>query len=286
MRNSLLIFALAAIFTSCNQEELEKLNKENARLEQLSSQKDSSINNMMSTFNEIENNLAEIKAREQMVEINRDSDPESGGDFDRTEKIKEDIQMINFLLEENKKMIQNLNSQLEASNLKLSEFRVMVNRLKTQITEKDQQIAELRTQLSNMNIQMDSLHFTLDTLELANQKQRKLIEEKITEVNTAYYAYGTFEELEEQNVLTQSSGFLGLGKEEILKEDFNKEYFSKIDITRQKSFLIYADEARLITTHPANSYEFKGTEDSVDSLVITSPAEFWKASKYMVILVE
>lgn len=282
------VFPLVLIFSlaSCNQEELDKLKEENQQLEQKADQKDSSINDMMATFNEIENNLAEIKAREQMVEISREGDTEGGAQYDRTEKIKEDIQMINYLLEENKKMIENLNAKLKASDLKVSEFRTMVNRLQTQLKEKDEQIAELRGQLSSMNIQMDSLHFTLDTLSLANQKQRRVIEEKITQVNTAYYAYGTYEELEEQNVLAKSGGFLGLGKDEVLRDDFNKEYFSKIDITKQKSFLIYAEEARLISTHPAGSYEFMGTENSVDSLVITSPDEFWKASKYMVVLVE
>ena len=87
-------------------------------------------------------------------------------------------------------------------------------------------------------------------------------------------------------MLTKEGGFLGIGKNEELKDDFNKDYFSKIDIREQKSFLLYAKKAELITTHPKSSYEFMGADNKVDSLVIKDSEAFWNASKYLVILLE
>jgi len=45
-------------------------------------------------------------------------------------------------------------------------------------------------------------------------------------------------------------------------------------------------KAKLITTHPDGTYHFTGTEKSVENLVIDKPEEFWKASNYLVVLVE
>lgn len=286
MKKLSLIFAAITLLVSCNQEEIDRLKEENAKLAEIAIKKDSSINEMMGTFNEIEENLAEIRLRENMVEINTELNPEDPGKFDRTQQIQEDIQMINMLLEENKKMIESLNSKLENSEIQVAEFREMVKRLNAQIAQKNEQIAALREELTNRNIQVDSLHTIIDTLALANQRQRKKIEEKVASINTAYYAYGTLDELLEAGVLMEEGGFLGFGKDVVLKDDFNKSYFSKIDWTQQKSFLIYAKDAELISSHPSSSYEFEGTEEQVDSLVITSPEDFWKVSKYAVILVE
>lgn len=286
MNRFLILFLAIAMFTSCNQEEIDRLKQENTQLTDIAIKKDSSINEMLGTFNEIEDNLAEIRMREKMVEINTEVNPEDPGKFDRTQQIQEDIQMINMLLEENKKMIASLNSKLKSSELKVDEFRTMVKRLNAQLSEKNKQIAELRTELRTMNYEVDSLNTVIDTLALANQRQKRNIEEKIANINTAYYAYGTEEELIDAGILKQEGGFLGFGKKNFLKDDFNKNYFSKIDWTQQKSFLIYADEAELITTHPPSSYEFKGTDQKVDSLVITSPEDFWQTSKYAIILVK
>ena len=286
MKRFLLISLAFVTLSSCNQDEIDRLKKENSELAEIAIKKDSSINEMLGTFNEIEDNLAEIRMREKMVEINTEVNPEDPGKFDRTQQIQEDIQMINMLLEENRKMIESLNAKLKSSELKVDEFRTMVKRLNAQIAEKNKQIADLRTQLKTKNYEVDSLTVIIDTLAIANQRQQKKIEEKIADINTAYYAYGTVDELVEAGILKLEGGFLGFGKKSLLKDDFNKEYFSKIDWTQQKSFLIYADDAKLITTHPPSSYEFKGAEDKVDSLVITSPQDFWQTSKYAVILVE
>lgn len=286
MKRLLFLFSALAVLASCNQDEIERLKKENAELADIAIKRDSSINEMMGTFNEIEENLAEIRMRENMVEINTEANLEDPGKYDRTQQIQEDIQMINMLLKENKKMIESLNSQLKNSEIKVDEFRAMVKRLNEQIIEKDKQIAELRVELKKMNYEVDSLHTIIDTLALANQRQKKTIEEKIADINTAYYAYGTLDELIEAGILMEEGGFLGIGKDVVLRSDFNKEYFSKIDWTQQKSFLIYAEDAELITKHPGSSYKFEGTGEKVDSLVITSPEEFWQTSKYAVILVE
>ena len=92
-------------------------------------------------------------------------------------------------------------------------------------------------------------------------------------------------ELEKQQVVTKDGGFIGLGKIEKLKDDFNRDYFEKIDIRKVKRLKLFCAKAKLITTHPANSYKIYG-QNRVDSLVITNPNQFWSVSKYLVVVVE
>ena len=66
---------------------------------------------------------------------------------------------------------------------------------------------------------------------------------------------------------------------------FQKEYFTKVDITEMKELPLSAKKAKIITTHPAGSYKLEG-ENKVDKLVILNPDEFWSVSKYLVIVVE
>lgn len=280
---SLIALTLWMITSACNQEEVKQLENEKADLQDETSQKDSTINEMLGAFNEIQANLNQIRAKEEGIEIktaNYEGNPE-----DIRLSINEDVSRISELMRKNEAMIENLNKRMKSARIELSEFKKLVNNLNEEVQAKNEQIAELNRLLKNKELTIESLYFTVDSLALSNQKKSEEIKEKIDEINEGFYAYGTFDELRDKNVITKEGGFLGLGKSETLKNDFNKEYFSKIDIRKQRSFLIYANKAELITPHPEGSYKFYG-EDKVDSLVVTNPEEFWGATKYLVILID
>jgi chromosome segregation ATPase len=276
-------FVSLVFLSACNQEEVKQLEDEKSELQEETTQKDSLINEMLGSFNEIQANLNQIRAKEEGIELktaNYEGDPE-----DIRSAIKDDVNRISELMRKNEAMIDNLNKRMKAARIELSEFKKLVSNLNKEIKAKNEQIAELNRLLEDKELTIESLYFTVDSLAISNQKKDEKIQEKVDEINEGFYAYGTFEELRDQNVITKEGGFLGLGKSEALKNDFNKEYFSKIDIRKQRSFLIYANEAELITPHPEGSYKFYG-EDKMDSLVVTNPEEFWGATKYLVILVD
>ena len=186
---------------------------------------------------------------------------------------------------ENKKIIESLSKKLRASNLKMKEFKKMIERLKTQLQEKDLEISGLKNKLAGLNIEIDSLNLAIDTLFFQNTQKTKVIVEQKNELNTAYYVFGTDKELKEQKIISKKGGFVGIGGVRKLMHDFNKDYFTKIDISKTKTIEIFMKKAKLITNHPTDSYKIYG-EDKVDSLVITNPKKFWSVSKYLVIKVK
>ena len=95
---------------------------------------------------------------------------------------------------------------------------------------------------------------------------------------SAWFVFGTKSELKSQKIL--QSG-------DVLKNaDFNKDYFTQIDIRTTKEIKLYSKRAELLTTHPAGSYEIVKEDKGQLTLKITNPKEFWSVSKYLVIQVK
>ena len=69
-------------------------------------------------------------------------------------------------------------------------------------------------------------------------------------------------------------------------DDFNKDYFTQIDIRTDKEIKLYSKRAELLTTHPAGSYELVKDAKGQLTLKITNPSQFWSVSRYLVIQVK
>ena len=46
-----------------------------------------------------------------------------------------------------------------------------------------------------------------------------------------------------------------------------------------------SEKVNVVTNHPSNSYQIEGAEKEAKKLVILNAAEFWGASKYLVVVV-
>ncbi|MDB4534467.1 hypothetical protein N9242_06290, partial [Vicingaceae bacterium] len=106
------------------------------------------------------------------------------------------------------------------------------------------------------------------------------------ELNTAYYCYGSAKELEGQGVVSKKGGFIGIGKTAKLSDDFNKEYFTKVDISIINHIDLMSKKVKIVTNHPSDSYKIEGEDGSAEKLVILDSEAFWSASKYLVMVVE
>ena len=126
-------------------------------------------------------------------------------------------------------------------------------------------------------------HLKIDT-NLQEEKQESSV--KTQKLNTAYYAFGSSKELMKNNVITKEGGFAGIGRNKKLRDDFNKDYFTKVDISATSSIVLGAKKARLITTHPASSYKIEGADGKAEKITILNTEDFWSVSKYLVIVVE
>jgi hypothetical protein len=285
-----LLFVLSVmVLVSCGQhkKEIARMQAKQDSVSQLGVQKDNSILEFIGSMNEIQMNLDSIKSIEKIVSVQTASGTELKAEAKN--RIIEDIAQINNLLQKNKELVKSLQGKLRASNVKIAELENMISLLNKQMGEKDAEIATLKQELENLHINVAGLNQKIEQIttesEATIKAKTQTINEQTIAMNTAYYAFGTKKELEEKNVIEKEGGVLGMGKTIKLKKDFNRDYFMKIDIREFNQLPLNSKKAKIVTTHPADSYHLTGVK-TVEALVIDKPEEFWKATKYLVIVVE
>jgi DNA repair exonuclease SbcCD ATPase subunit len=279
----IILIIATTLLTACGnkQEEAEKnpladsLSNVNAQLNSQLSQKEAALQEFIDAFNEIQDNINQIKEKEKIVT----NSTQTGDVKSKEETIKEDIQAIYDLLNKNKMKVASLSKKLKDANIKNESLEKMIANLQSMIDEKDKEIEALKDKIEALNIELSNLQTSYQELAQEN-------EVKTEKLYTAYYAIGTAKELKEKGVITKEGGFIGIGKATKLKDDFNKDYFTKIDVTKITSIPISAKSAKVLTTHPSNSYKIVGDKKHVDRIEIINPDEFWSASKFLVIVIE
>ena len=237
-------------------------------------EKDAAIQELVSSFNEIQENLNAIKEKEKIIsKVTSDGDVKS-----KEDQIKEDIQSIYDLMAKNKDRIGSLSKKLKYSKLKIEGLEKMIENMQATLNLKDSEIEELKTKIEGLNVELSNLTTNYKAVENESNQKTEII-------NTAFYAIGTSKELKENNVITKEGGIIGLGKTTKLSSDFNKEYFTKINIEKTTSINLGAKKIKMLTTHPSSSYKLVG-EKPIEKLEITNTKEFWSASKYLVIILD
>ena len=284
MKNlSFLLFALAfTLFVSCgNNEKKPQTEKfeQNDSLQKIISQKDNEINDMMETFNQIQEGLREINEAENRVNIVKD-----GEGANKRRQIVENIQFIQNTMKQNRALIEKLRQQMRESSIKGDNMRKTIDELVKQLEEKDQQLRQLRAELDSKDIHIAELDKTVSTLndnvstlKTESSQKTETINAQDKQLNTAWFVFGTKKELKAQHIIDGSR---------VLESNFNKNYFTKIDIRAEKDIKLYSKSAKILTMHPSSSYTLHQDANKMYVLRINNPQIFWSTSKYLVIQVK
>jgi hypothetical protein len=243
--------------------------------------RDSSIGEWVTTFSEIERNIAIIKEKEHII-----STKSAGGELsnDKKQQIIDDIKYINTLIEQNKKKIASLNNQLSKSGGTIKGLQNTITGLEASVKQSEIDIIELKTTLLSKKFEIEQLNTEKTELQVAVVQKNETISIQTNEINKAFYACGTYKELRAKGLLTREGGFIGIGKSKTIASNFPDSSFKQIDITVMKSIQLDSKSAKLISEHPANSYQYIRDKDKkFVSLEITDPGQFWKISKYAVL---
>lgn len=282
----LIVLALGAVLlTKSHKQRIQEAGMyENQKVElaiQLS-QRDSIINEWVLAFNEIESDIKKITARENMLSL-QSMNPEISKD--KRKEILAELQLIREMIDQNKKKIAGLNKQLKNSGIRIASLQARVDSLDASIALRDRDIAALRTDLENRHLEIGQLVHKVDTMTVVIADRETKISQQTEEMNKAFVVSGTYKDLKEKGLLTKEGGVLGLGKKESLQENtLNDNLFTRIDITKTLTIPVNSKSAKLVTEHPASSYELIKDDDNMIAYIeIKDPSSFWKISKYAVV---
>ena len=272
-----------AMLASCvqNSAEYKKLQAENDSLKIENTRANAEMDEILNTLNEVEADIQSIRDAENYLNIQQQS-----GDLNQSsrERIKENMQLISETLKRNKQQISELEEKLKKSGIQSEALRKTISRLSSELDQKANMIVALQEDLAKKNVKIQELDATIaslnedvENLSTTTAAQSEKLKEQDKALHTAYYCFGTSKELKDQKILE---------KGDVLKnQDFNKDYFTKIDIRVDKEIKLYSKRAELLTNHPSGSYELVKDDKGQLTLRITNPKEFWSVSRYLVIQV-
>ena len=264
-----------ALLTSCgNGAQKDALKAQNDSLMVELSNRNAELDDIMGAFNEVQEGFRLINEAENRVDLQSGSIRENNAD-----KIKEDIRFISEKLQANREQIAKLEKQLKNSQYNSAQLKKAIANLTKELEAKQQQIETLQAELASKNIRIAELDDAVAGLnQNVSEAKAATVASQDKALNAAWFVFGTKSELKDQKILE---------KGDVLKSaDFNKDYFTQIDIRTDKEIKLYSKRAELLTTHPVGSYELVKDAKGQLTLKITNPTEFWSVSRYLVIQVK
>lgn len=283
MKKVFLFAMCAAVLTACNngaEKKEQAFAEERDSLMQVINDKDAELDEIMGTIGEIQEGFRRINEAEGRITVN-DGDVESESS---KETIRENMQYIQDAMAQNREKIKQLQEKLRASTVGSEKLKKMVDDLSAQLDAQKIKVQELEARLAEKDIliaqqgeAITTLNENVNALSEENKAKSQTVAEQDKQIHTAWYVFGTKSELKEQKILQ---------KGDVLKsDDFNQDYFTKVDIRYDKEIKLYSKSAKLLTNHPAGSYKLEKDNKGQYVLQITNPDAFWSVSKYLVVQV-
>lgn len=287
----LLVAACLVGLSACNtKKEKEQEGKDLSALtidslRQALTQSQNENSDMIETLSQIQEGFDRINEAEGIVNVESRQ-----GESANRQRILDNMALIQNKLKLNRELIANLQQQLRTSNQSdartKAKLEEMVANFTKQLEDKDAEIQKLRAELAEKDIkiaeqgeQINTLNSNVQDLTKKNEEKDKTVSAQDKELHTAYYVFGTKKELKEQRILEKGDA--------VLKgNNFNKDYFTRIDQRVTKTIKLYSKSAKLMTNHPAGSYTLEKDAQGQYTLRITNPQTFWSVSKYLVITVK
>jgi len=283
MKKILYVVACALALGACNQTggQQDAVLQERDSLQRIINEKDMELDDIMGTFNEVQEGIRRINEAEGRVTI-ADSNPENASNRD---VIRENMEFIQQAMQQNRDMIAQLQEKLKNSSIKGTKMQKTIESLQAQMDTQAARIQELEASLAEKDALIEAqgdaiagLNNNVVALTEENRANKDKMQQQDKELNTAWFVFGKKDELKEQKILT---------KGDVLKSgDFNKDYFTKIDIRYDKDIKFYSKSAQILTSHPEGTYQLVKDKQGQYELHITEPKKFWSVSKYLVVLVK
>lgn len=276
----LMAAALVMAFVSCGQNTKSGQTEADSLRSELEL-KQKEMDELLATINFVQDGFNQIDEAEGRIDL---AVSENGVKSDR-ERIGEQMDFIINRMRENREKIEQLNKMLKDSKNVSAQTKKTVESLTRQLNEKEEALVALQKELEAKNIriaQLDSLVGGLSTrvagLEADNESKGKIVDAQDKIINRAWYVFGTKKELRNHKIIDDG--------EVLQNENFDKDYFTEVDIREFTELPLYSKRATLETNHPAGSYELVKDTKGQYVLKITDPVKFWEVSRYLVIIVK
>jgi peptidoglycan hydrolase CwlO-like protein len=243
-------------------------------------------NSAIDAIAEIQDSLNAIVVGDTTVAaLSQRLESEQGLTRTQSEAAMQRISVINASIQRTKVRINDLETRLEKSGIRVASLTRMVNSLKRNVSAKEEMIAGLSTRVDSLQTAVAGLQSDVQAKQDTITAKDQTIEERRRELATVFYVVGTRKDLQKSGVLVNKGGVLGLGKTAMLSGNYNESLFTPIDTDQQTTVDTPAaktEKVKVISPQATSSYELTKSGDRVQ-LHILDPVEFRKV-KHLVII--
>lgn len=290
MKKFIILGIGASIFfmSSCV-ESSQKYKDLQARLDSLNTVYTVQHNEMESMFadiNDISAGMQSLRDAEHLLTLEAEKENKPGSKSkEQLARLKNDVQAITEAIAGYKSQI----AKLEGKNRSQSaEFKKMIANLNAELELRSENITEITDQLAKTNKELavklqEVQHLTqnVDSLDKETKSQKMTIAEQDQAIHTANYLIGSKKQLKDAEVISRQ----GIFCPPIVSSQAQKADFVNVDIRETKSIPLNTKKAKLLSVHPVDSYTLEAEEDGNLTLKINDENAFWKQTKYLVVMV-
>lgn len=286
MRGALIVILAAAILYGCRNDDKLRFSQEK-KPAYSSIEKDSLVHNIIDAIrmiNEIDDTLTNISQEIRTPKVRESSNIPSMQDnikyklhavTNKLRQYKSDIKSLAIVNRNYASFISTLQKTIQIREKQIEELQLQVHDLKRRLSQKEEELSRTLRILQKEIEEKQNIRFNLtkeiSTLNSENDELRY----------TAYYVYGTEDELEKKGFVKYKGGIFlfGLGKTPVPSSIENIEGFIKID-TRYTNELSFPSEIKNIVSTQDQKY----CEISGNRLKIKESRKFWQSSRYLMIV--
>lgn len=283
MKKHLLFIMLLVLSFSCKTKQLETeiVNTVNINdsLRYIIDQRDSIINDALTTIAEVASSLDEVKRQEGIVTQSVEYGASS------KDQIKEDLQVLSSLLSKNRRRIASLEKsteQLKSANIRIDGLTTLITQLTDQINEKDATINSMLANIGSLNQEVTILNSKVNELEDDKDMLEGVVIEKTNNLNQAYYIVASEKELIERCILEKKGA---IGRTLVVNPNLDKEQLILIDIRNIDRIDVKGAKVQIIGSFSTDSYILESGDgrNVVDALIIKDKDKFWANDRILVI---
>ena len=261
-----------------------------ARLDSLSTvhiMQNSEMESMLADLNDISAGMQSLRDAERLLTLETiNENKDNSKSKQQLNQLKKDVQAITEAIASYKEQI----SKLEGKNKSQSaEFKRLIAGLNAELDQRTQKLNEITKQLAEKNQQLAvkteevaNLTENVEALDKANKSQQMTINEQDMAIHQGHYLIGNRKELKEAEVISRQ----GIFCPPIVSSQAQKADFTDLDIREMKVIPLNSKKAKLLSVHPADSYTLETGEDGNMTLKINDENNFWKQTKYLVVMIE
>ena len=276
MKKILFLASCVALLAACTpkvpQAEYDALKAQKDSIEAANSL----MNDMLGTINSTMNEMA---VDEGLIFVD-----DNGKDLKDKQAVLTRMQTFRDHMAQQREELEKMKKQLSGSRGYAANLKKLIDELNAQIEAKDAQIAELQEELSQKNASIEDLKNKVREITVAKEAVEadrdhyvEVAKNQDIALNTGYYRADTKKALKAAGLIE------GVFKKKAKYQNLDASLFEKVDIREFTNVTIQSRSPKLITVKPADSYTLKVNGDGTTTLTITDVTKFWNGSPYLII---